>query len=71
MPEYRNDKITVRYDPEICIHAGDCVRGLPSVFDVAKKPWVDVDRALPQDIAAQIEKCPSGALSYVLAKKTE
>ena len=33
MQEYRNDKIVVRYDPEICIHAGDCVRGFPKVFD--------------------------------------
>ena len=39
MQEYRNDKIVVRYDPKICIHAGDCVRGLPKVFDVGKKPW--------------------------------
>ena len=36
MQEYRNDKIVVRYDPEICIHAGECVRGLPSVFNVSK-----------------------------------
>jgi uncharacterized Fe-S cluster protein YjdI len=71
MPEYRNGKIVVSYDPEICIHAGDCVRGLPSVFDVSKKPWVNVDGAPPEDIAAQVEKCPSGALSFRLAKKTE
>ena len=45
MQEYRNDKIVVRYDPKICIHAGDCVRGLPKVFDVGKKPWIDVDSA--------------------------
>ena len=25
MQEYRNDKIVVRYDPKICIHAGECV----------------------------------------------
>ena len=25
MQEYRNDKLVVRYDPAICIHAG-CVR---------------------------------------------
>jgi len=32
MQEHRNDKLVVRYDPAICIHAGECVRGLPSVF---------------------------------------
>ena len=38
MQEYKNDKlVVVRYDPGICIHAGECVRGLPSVFNVSKK----------------------------------
>ncbi len=69
MQEYRNDKIVVRYDPKICIHAGDCVRGLPSVFDVGKKPWVNVNGASPEAIAEQVKKCPSGALSYEFAKK--
>ena len=41
MQEYKNDKLVVRYDPAICIHAGECVRGLPSVFNVSKKPWID------------------------------
>jgi uncharacterized Fe-S cluster protein YjdI len=43
MQEYRNDKIVVRYDPKICIHSGECVRGLPSVFNVSKNPWIDVN----------------------------
>jgi uncharacterized Fe-S cluster protein YjdI len=47
MQDYRNDKIVVRYDPKICIHAGDCVRELPNVFDVGKKPWINVDGASP------------------------
>ena len=34
MQEYKNDKLVVRYDPAICIHAGECVRGLPSVLVV-------------------------------------
>jgi uncharacterized Fe-S cluster protein YjdI len=68
MQEYRNDKIVVRYDPKICIHAGDCVRGLPNVFDVGKKPWINVDGASPDSIAEQVKKCPSGALSYDLLK---
>ena len=40
MEEYKNDKLVVRYDPGVCIHAGECVRGLPSVFNLSKKPWV-------------------------------
>ena len=69
MQVYRNDKIVVRYDPKICIHAGDCVRGLPAVFDVGKKPWINVDGASPESIAEQVRKCPSGALSCDLLDK--
>jgi uncharacterized Fe-S cluster protein YjdI len=45
MQEYKNDKLVVRYDPAICIHAGECVHGLPSVFNLSKKPWIDVNGA--------------------------
>ncbi len=69
MQEYRNGKIAVSYDPKICIHAGDCVRGLPGVFNVAKKPWVNVDGASLKAIAEQIKKCPSGALSFQFPKQ--
>jgi uncharacterized Fe-S cluster protein YjdI len=64
MQEYKNDKIAVRYDPKVCIHAGECVRGLPSVFDVSKKPWIDVNGAAVDAIIEQVKRCPSGALSY-------
>jgi uncharacterized Fe-S cluster protein YjdI len=71
MQEYRNDKIVVRYDPKICIHAGECVHGLPNVFDVGKKPWINVNGASAQVIAEQVKKCPSGALSYDFLKKPD
>jgi uncharacterized Fe-S cluster protein YjdI len=63
MQEYRNHKIVVRYDPAICIHAGECVRGLSSVFDISKKPWINVNGASPDAIVDQIKRCPSGALA--------
>ena len=71
MQEYKNDELTVRYDPKTCIHAGDCVRGLPSVFDVSKKPWIDVNGAAPATIVEQVKRCPSGALSYELHKDSQ
>jgi uncharacterized Fe-S cluster protein YjdI len=64
MQEYRNDNITVRYDETVCIHAGKCVHGLPQVFDVNKKPWIDVSGADADAIKRTIAQCPSGALSY-------
>jgi uncharacterized Fe-S cluster protein YjdI len=71
MQEYRNDKIVVRYDPEICIHAGECVRGLPSVFNVSKNPWIEVNGASATAVAEQVKRCPSSALTYELLKKAD
>lgn len=61
---YEAPGITVTFDPNICIHSGVCVRGLPKVFDVRRKKWIDAAAATPDEIAAQIERCPSGALQY-------
>ena len=66
MQEYTNPAITVRFDPRVCIHSGVCVRGLQAVFDVKKRPWVNVEGASAEAIAEQIRRCPSGALSYEL-----
>ena len=71
MQEYKkSDKVVVRYDPSICIHAGECVRGLPSVFSLSRKPWIDVNAATAAAIIEQVKRCPSGALSYELLEKT-
>jgi uncharacterized Fe-S cluster protein YjdI len=63
MQEYRNDDIIVRFEPKVCIHSGNCVRGLPAVFDVRRRAWVDVNAASAAAIAAQVAQCPSGALT--------
>ena len=70
MQEYKNDKLVVRYDPAICIHAGECVRGLASVFSLSRKPWIDVNAASVAAIIEQVKRCPSGALTYELLEKT-
>jgi uncharacterized Fe-S cluster protein YjdI len=69
MQEHKNDKLVVRYDPAICIHAGECVRGLPSVFSLPRKPWIDVNGAPAAAIIEQVKCCPSGALTYELLEK--
>lgn len=67
--EYKGDAIVVRFDPRVCIHSGICVRGLKAVFDVGKRPWVNVEGATAEAIAEQIKRCPSGALSYEMREK--
>jgi uncharacterized Fe-S cluster protein YjdI len=61
---YTNGEITVLWKPNRCIHSGICVRGLPRVFDVKRRPWVDILAATTSEIRDQVDRCPSGALSW-------
>lgn len=61
---YETPGIIVTFDPNICIHSGVCVRGLPLVFDVKRKHWVRPELASAEEVAAQVRRCPSGALQY-------
>lgn len=62
--EYKNNDITVVWEPEICIHSGICANGLSSVFKPRERPWIDMNAASTKHIEAQVNACPSGALSY-------
>jgi uncharacterized Fe-S cluster protein YjdI len=62
--EYPSVGITVIWDATLCIHTGRCLRGLPAVFNLDQRPWVDVAAAPPDEIAAVIRRCPTDALRY-------
>jgi len=63
---YTGPIVNVSYDGANCAHSGVCVRGMPSVFDTAKRPWIDPGNASTEDLAARlrevVSRCPSGAL---------
>jgi len=61
--EYSNGEITIVWQSGKCIHSGNCVKNLPSVFKPKEQPWVKFDGATSQEIIAAVAKCPSGALS--------
>ena len=61
---YSSDALTVDYDASRCIHAAECVHGLPSVFDPGRRPWIAAEGASRDELAAVIERCPTGALKY-------
>jgi uncharacterized Fe-S cluster protein YjdI len=48
----------------VCIHSGECIRGLPAVFDVRLKRWVRPENAPAGQVAEQVRRCPSGALQF-------
>ena len=64
--EYSNGELTVVWKPQLCIHAGECVKALPNVYKPSEKPWITVENATTQELKDQIAKCPSGALSYYM-----
>jgi uncharacterized Fe-S cluster protein YjdI len=65
MQTFEGTGFAVTFDPTICTHSGNCVRGLSAVFDVKRKRWIDVKAAAPGEIEAQVGRCPSGALRFV------
>ncbi|MFE3068334.1 (4Fe-4S)-binding protein [Streptomyces sp. NPDC059247] len=62
--EYEGEGVTVTFEPRRCLHAAECVHGLPEVFDLSRRPWVLPDAADPGRVAEVVRRCPSGALQY-------
>ena len=69
--KYPGVDVSVSYDLKRCIHAAECVKGLPQVFDPNKKPWIEPDQAGMVELAEVIVRCPTGALKYEAANSTE
>lgn len=62
--KYTNGDITVLWKPELCKHSGRCVTQLPKVFNLKTKPWVTMTGADSDTIKEQVNRCPTGALSW-------
>lgn len=63
---YETDAITITFDPTRCIHAAECIRTAPLVFDSRRLRWIKPDLGTPELIATAVHRCPTGALSYSL-----
>ena len=62
--KYPKDDIQIMWNAKKCIHAGNCARGLSSVFKPKERPWIQAENASKEEIIDQVEKCPSGALTW-------
>ena len=62
--EYPNGEIAVQWRPDVCQHSGVCVRTLPRVYNPQARPWITPENATTDELKAQIDLCPSGALTY-------
>ena len=61
---YDRPELSVIWDAGRCTHVAECLRALPEVFNVRRRPWVEVDAAEASRVAAAIRLCPTGALKY-------
>jgi uncharacterized Fe-S cluster protein YjdI len=61
---YTNGEVTILWQKDRCIHSTLCWKGLPSVFQPGKRPWITPEGVGTEQIIDQVRKCPSGALSY-------
>lgn len=69
---YSSDHVEVTWDKKRCIHAKECVHGLPEVFDISKKQWIDPNKTDNiGSLKKVIEACPTGALHYHLKNESK
>ena len=40
------------------------LKTLPKVYNPKASPWITVENATTEELKSQINKCPSGALSF-------
>jgi len=58
--------LKITWDDKVCIQAGNCVKSLPSVFQVKDGKFVIVATGAPADqIRKTVSACPSGALEII------
>lgn len=61
---YASESVEVHWEAALCIHTQNCVHALPRVFRADQRPWIVLEGADADAVAAAIERCPTGALHY-------
>lgn len=58
--------LKITWDEKICIHSGNCVKTLPTVFQVKDGKFVIVPDGAPEEqIRKTVKDCPSNALKIL------
>jgi len=62
--DYEGDGIVVHWNAAVCEHSEHCFHTLPTVFDPTARPWITPSGTAADVVAAAVDGCPSGALTY-------
>lgn len=58
--------LKITWDDKICTHSGNCVKSLPSVFQIKDGKFVIIpDGASEEQVRSTVNACPSGALKIM------
>jgi uncharacterized Fe-S cluster protein YjdI len=64
--KYTNGEVSVVWKPSLFKHSWLCWKELPEVFKPTQKPWIEMDSTATERIIQQVQRCPSGALTYYM-----
>jgi len=62
---YTGIDVDVDWDERLCIHIGECGGAKGDLFVGGRQPWCVPDATTRDEVRDIVERCPSGALSYV------
>lgn len=52
--EYTNGELTIVWKPKSCIHAAECVKALPNVYNPNEKPWIKAENGTTDELKAKL-----------------
>jgi uncharacterized Fe-S cluster protein YjdI len=56
---YHGKAVEVSFDGARCRHAAECLRGLPAVFDLSRRPWILPDADDPDHVVSRRGALPN------------
>jgi len=63
--KYEGEKVDVFWDQRLCIHIGECGRAQGELFVGGRDPWCRPDVTSVDEVVEIVDRCPSGALTYL------
>ncbi len=63
--QFPGSAIDVQWDGRLCIHIAECGNAKNELFEGGREPWCIPDTCSEAEVREIVERCPSGALTYM------